>query len=537
MTSLVDNPPDASRVINSLRDTGYNFETAVADLVDNSIAAKATKVVIRVEMDYLGEVSFSIADNGEGMTRDDLVRAMRYGAPQQQDPYRLGKFGLGLKTASTAFCRRLEVTSRTASTDTQSAAWDLDTIAKRNAWTLELDSTSEEQVGLLEEASGSKAGTLVEWKKVDRFFGRQYKNSAGGHAKKALEKKVEMLREHLGLTFQRFIEGRASHHPTALEITVNGEPVHPWDPFCSKENGCDTKTFQIPIEIDRDGRIEEAEARLRTVILPAQSEFSSREAYEAARISTEYQGIYVYRHDRLLTHGTWLKLYAVHSSHNMLRVELSFDYRLDDIFSVPVDKSNIDIDPELAEALKTMYLKAPVQEAEKRRAGALRRKQVSKKNDIHVPSNQNLAEQSPSIPQPDVRVLDAGTGDVEVTNRTGKVRITLPVRERPEADGIFIQPVSELVDGVLFEPLLTNGQHGVQINITHDFYRRVYLPNRENGAAIMGMDALLWGLSVAELNNCTPATALAFREIRFELSRILRRLVEKLPDPVLEADE
>ena len=277
---------------------------------------------------------------------------------------------------------------------------------------------------------------------------------------------------------------------------------------------------------------------LRTVILPAQSEFSSGDAYKNARIKQEYQGIYVYRHDRLLTYGSWLDMYTIHPSHNMLRVELSFDYRLDDVFAVPVNKSGIEkVDSAFAEELKEKYLKLPIKEAENRRAGALRKKQATKGNDMHIPSNQTLQEQSASIKQPDFNVLNAKQGEVEVTNAVGKVRITLPVREESGSEDIFIRPVGELADGVLFEPMLTNGQQGVNINISHEFYRKIYLPNRAIGAAIVGMDSLLWALCVSELNNCTPATATTFREIRFELSRILRRLVEKMPDTVLEADE
>ena len=42
--------PDPERIVTGLRDTGYNFNTAIADLVDNSIAANAIKVSILVNM-------------------------------------------------------------------------------------------------------------------------------------------------------------------------------------------------------------------------------------------------------------------------------------------------------------------------------------------------------------------------------------------------------------------------------------------------------------------------------------------------------
>src|SRR5688572_3707020 len=104
--------PDPKRMIEGLRDTGYEFNTAIADLIDNSIAASATMVDILIKMDLRGNLRLSIADNGIGMDRIGLVNAMKYGSAERSHPSSLGKFGLGLKTASTAFCRNLLVTSR-----------------------------------------------------------------------------------------------------------------------------------------------------------------------------------------------------------------------------------------------------------------------------------------------------------------------------------------------------------------------------------------------------------------------------------------
>src|SRR5258705_9950981 len=104
--------PDPRRLMEGLRDTGYQFNTAIADIVDNSIAAEATVVELRLEMDYKGNVRVAIADNGIGMNQTGLLNAMKYGSDRRPNPASLGKFGLGLKTASTAFCRRLSLISR-----------------------------------------------------------------------------------------------------------------------------------------------------------------------------------------------------------------------------------------------------------------------------------------------------------------------------------------------------------------------------------------------------------------------------------------
>ena len=132
-------PPDPERIVEGLRDTGYNFNTAVADIIDNSIAAHASKVDIRIDMDPAGEITVYIADNGIGMDYKGLQNAMTYGSKVRADLGRLGKFGLGLKTASTAFCRSLSVISRgEEDSQVRKAEWDLDYVARVHEWKLKM---------------------------------------------------------------------------------------------------------------------------------------------------------------------------------------------------------------------------------------------------------------------------------------------------------------------------------------------------------------------------------------------------------------
>ena len=157
-------PPDPERVMEGLRDTGYNFNTALADIIDNSIAADATRIDISVDLNPRDEVTVYIADNGTGMDEDGLKNAMRYGSKQREDPSSLGKFGLGLKTGSTAFCRCLSVVSRGSGDDVvRKVQWDLDYIAKTNAWNLKQPNPSEEEIEILDATAEGETGTLVIW--------------------------------------------------------------------------------------------------------------------------------------------------------------------------------------------------------------------------------------------------------------------------------------------------------------------------------------------------------------------------------------
>ena len=199
-------PPDATRMIEGLRDTGYDFNTAIADLIDNSIAASATSVVIELEMDYTGEIDLSVADNGSGMTMDELLQGMKYGSPPRPDPRSLGKFGLGMKTASSSFARVLAVTTRSSTGGSLSkAVWDLDHVASVSDWELILEDPTEDELGRLDAVADGQSGTVVRWAKVDRLL-KDYQDPGGAHARKALQKKVDGLREHLSLVYHRFLD-------------------------------------------------------------------------------------------------------------------------------------------------------------------------------------------------------------------------------------------------------------------------------------------------------------------------------------------
>ena len=176
--------PDPTRVIEGLRDTGYELNTALADIIDNSIAAEATRIEIKSEMDFEGNITVYIADNGYGMDRDGLLNAMKYGSDRRPNPSSLGKFGLGLKTASTAFCRSLSVVSRaSAEQPLIKAMWDLDHVAKVSEWELLFPQVEKRKSDYIEKVTEGSSGTLVIWEKVDRIM-KNYKDPSGAYARK-----------------------------------------------------------------------------------------------------------------------------------------------------------------------------------------------------------------------------------------------------------------------------------------------------------------------------------------------------------------
>lgn len=175
--NYVTNLPSPRRVIEGLRDTGYTFDTAICDIIDNSITAKATNISVSIFLDPVsGDLSptIMIADNGTGMTKDKLIEAMRYGSEATDKVDKLGKFGLGLKTASTAFCRDLVVITKTSDSNLVKAEWDLDLVFKQNEWNLLLPSVTLKDEKYFNSIVHNQSGTLVLWHRVDRLFAKKY---------------------------------------------------------------------------------------------------------------------------------------------------------------------------------------------------------------------------------------------------------------------------------------------------------------------------------------------------------------------------
>ena len=151
--------PDAGRVIQGLRDTGYTFNAAIADIIDNSISADATRIDIKLNLDPQKNLTIYIADNGNGMNRDELINAMRYGSDERPNPASLGKFGLGLKTASTSFCKKLSLISCGNDGEVRKVQWDLDYVAKTKDWNLKEMDPSDDEIDILEGTSEGGTGT------------------------------------------------------------------------------------------------------------------------------------------------------------------------------------------------------------------------------------------------------------------------------------------------------------------------------------------------------------------------------------------
>lgn len=528
----IELPPDPERVIVGLRDTGYEFNTAVADVVDNSIAANATKVQLWLAAGMKGDIRLLIADNGDGMDRQGLINAMQYGSKARPSAASLGKYGLGLKTASTAFCKRLSVISRPdGNTTPLMATWDLYHVAKVNKWSLLLsDDCDAEALEQLDVCAPGHSGTVVLWENVDRLI-KDYSDPAGKPARKALQAKEDALRHHLSMVYQRFIDandGRAQH----VKIELNGKEVAAWDPF---QRGLSELLAEETVETELpDGR--KAAFTVRAFSLPRREEFPDDKLASAALLSNERQGIYIYRENRLIHDADWLGLYQKEPHLTLLRVEFSFDHRLDDAFHLDIKKSQIILNDDLATWLQTQFLPAPRREANKRsREG--QQKTIAKKGEgAHDNSNNNIRNREAAAGGPEINVADPNKGEAFIKNKHGTTRLKLTITSSKRPGEVFVQPVDGITNGLLFQPALIDQHKAVQINRSHPYYLKVYTPNLNRSVTMQGLDSLMWALSVAELSAVQDSTAAMFQDMRYEVSRILEKLVETLPEPDVEKD-
>jgi hypothetical protein len=334
--------------MSSLRDMGYEFTTAVADLVDNSVAAGATRIAVDIE--YEGEHSWvRISDNGSGMAADALREAMRYGSTREYAEEDLGKFGLGMKVASLSQCRRLTVASRIhhSRAEIHAYCWDLEHIERANRWEL-LPVAREKDIPPLHSLLDRNVGTVVLWQRLDRILG--FQDPGGESARRRLASMCRDVEGHLAMVFHRFLSGEARGR-RKLQILMNGRELEPWDPFARDEAATrKLKPTSLPV---KHGDVR-GELTLEPFILPHQAEFSTADSFRRASGPANWnqqQGFYVYRSDRLIQSGGWCRIRTLDEHTKLARVALRFSPQLDDAFRVNVSKMRVQLPATMREQI------------------------------------------------------------------------------------------------------------------------------------------------------------------------------------------
>ncbi len=337
--------PNPKSTINSYRSFGYNLSTAIADIVDNSISANADS--IHVSYKWEGQNSFiSVSDNGTGMNLEELVLAMTPGSKdpeEERNEKDLGRFGMGLKTASFSQCKRLTCISKKETFATIKRCWDIDFINQENEWRL-LDFVSDNS--FLETIFKQKSGTLVLWEKLDRLIGSADSNNEA--VRQAFYHEMMNVKEHLKLVFHKFIESKR------IRIFFQNDEIEPYNPFLLNLNP--KPEMGQP---EKFGNVD-----ITYFILPHMSEIGKID-YENSGGSLGWfqeQGFYIYRGDRLLVAGDWLGLEKKRDYSKLARIAINFSNINDFNWNLDIKKSTaippIDVKRELSRIAKIAIMKS-----------------------------------------------------------------------------------------------------------------------------------------------------------------------------------
>jgi hypothetical protein len=319
--------PDPVSLIESMRAVGYTTESAIADLIDNSISAGAKR--IDVQYDAAGDPFVGILDDGRGMSAAELTMAMRHGSrnpSEQRHATDLGRFGLGLKTASLSQCRKLSVVSKHAG-EISARCWDLDVVRDSGRWLVVVPSVAEvQQLPMFKQLQCHDSGTLVVWQTFDRM-------AAGpGELVREMTVRFACLLEHLALVFHRFTAKGDGYDP--ISIKVNGLQLPERDPFICRH------TFRQPME-GQTIRHERGSVLVTPHVLPPVSHLSADDIQLAGGLEglRGTQGFYVYRNRRLVIWGTWFRLVPKQEFFKLTRVQVDIPNTFDDLWSLDIKKS------------------------------------------------------------------------------------------------------------------------------------------------------------------------------------------------------
>lgn len=352
MSKEKDNIPQADKLMGSMRHMGYSFESAVADVIDNCISASCENVLLLFPKDRLDPLVVGILDDGLGMSKDSLFEAMRYGCTSSEEERAkddLGRFGLGMKSASLSQCRILTVVSLFKG-KTNAYTWDYNIILKKKKWVvLELTQLEIESLPYIDKLKGQKQGTLVLWSDFDVLS-----KSSDGQTYDALRDMCRSLDDYLSLIFHRYI-GAKNHK---LSICINNLKLKPFDPFLEDHPKTTTKPERTIALQDSNGK--ECLIRIKTFVLPFISDLTDKDKKLVGGIENlrQKQGFYVYRNQRLIIWGTWFGMKPRAELTKNARIRVDIPNSLDDIWSIDIKKQTATIPKRIQNQLRQTVLEA-----------------------------------------------------------------------------------------------------------------------------------------------------------------------------------
>ncbi len=331
---VINLSPPASSLIESIRSIGYSFDAAIADIIDNSISADATEIKINARILENGKPIVEIIDNGNGMTVDALRVAMSLGGKgpsSKRDADDLGRFGLGLKTASFSQATILTVISKTEeSSDLYGIEWDLDKVVESNRWDATQLANSDCIALLGGDAMLGSSGTYVRWSNCDRIV-QDLQDI--GQLSEHINRLIDYLKKRLSLIFHKYLE------KSKVVMMVNGLQLRPMDPFAIKGG---EKFAHSQILFKEERVVQGSRIQINGYLLPHISRMGGIEREREISIDAEHtasQGLYLYRLDRLIAFGGWQQIVRKTEANKLARLEICFGNDADHLWQLDIKKS------------------------------------------------------------------------------------------------------------------------------------------------------------------------------------------------------
>ena len=527
----IESLPDALRTLTGLAHQGYTPQTAVADIIDNSIAAGAQNVNVQFVAQPDGSHVVTIADDGCGMDGPTLIKAMQIGSSSDLARTNLSVYGMGLKAASMSFSRKFSVISKSEDGPPVMASWDLDS-QKESPWTILYGEPSPVNLKKFSRLVSGNSGTLVIWEKAD-FRDVLLDNRKIRGAKptgKSAQRVEDMTAEYLSMVFHRFMEGTAKGYGP-FSITFNNAALSPFNPV--REDFLNSQWSPIEdkfeIEVDLAGVKETVPYSIKTFLIG-----QGDEEVPEALLGMRRQGIFPYRYDRLLQSPDWLGVLTFHPDWNAVRVVLELDGRLDGVTKTDMKKSGLTLPPEMLQNIKEKldeYTRRVRRENKRKSAEKRAQRDTSQ---IHNSSSKSIAASGEYISRPEVSFGENGT---KVVTQFGESITDLAeIRGADYGSDARIETTESLDGGVLFEPRWNGSDAVIFLNKSHPFYQKIYLAVIGEELAIQGLDYLIYSMCQAELLTRTDRALDQFRRMRMEMSESLRAFVSELdlPDEKVE---
>jgi hypothetical protein len=503
------NDPNPARLIESLRHIGYSNYEAIADLIDNCFDAEATNVVIKIAQ-RAGDFQIIIADNGNGMDREILDEALRLGSLTERDVTTdLGKFGMGLVTASLSLSRRTQVTTKQGD-ECWTSIVDVDEIIKTNTFCKHLAPSTAEEKKMFDEAIGeATSGTIVTLSKTD------------GLTNKNVTQFANVLRKHLGEVHRYFLL-------SGKTIVINGEPTVPIDPL-QLENS-DTEVFSddaYPIIVEEDGINTTENIRVRIALIPEDAGAGETELAKGLH----HQGFYVLRNNRQIFRAQTFGYFTKHNDFNRMRGEIFFSGKLDRLVGIEFTKRQVTFDQSIQDKLGE-HLRGQCTTIKRRMAGREVLRSSPEQQQYHEQASKAITEKSRLLITPKALIEKRSPGNKKERNGTKENR-------KPECERRNFQRTQKVQtelrckfihqqlgpNGQIFECDLEGRTVLIRWNIDHPFFRRFVSDNQSDGRLVTAIDFLVYSMACAELRARDEENVEFINNMKAVISANLRTLL------------